>query len=548
MNSTLDQYGSCDFTSADVEGMFWIISLWTTACHFWYFEALTKLECRTWSQFTHLSLITAQDSTIKANGLCSLMPFRYGTSLMFWDCLTSTTPLLVWFVSRSHNHKNLVYVQFKSVSELKVSKRLAQPKINVCWMSLSLHAKRIGLWLEKIKHTAWGSLGTRKDMFKNSLGASHLIRMMEAYHLTWMTSNADTWRLLRSKESSQEVLWGWPKPKLTWLYHLYHWRVLIETATCSITESLACSSNHFAVTLTGTWSTWRWVKQQMNDEVHDDKSIANTPCQIIHHFHTLKTCWQHNVHFICSASAARSSWRSSKPACGIAQAHTETTYLLWVSWISSPGFGPLCFQNGPQKMKVDFRALIWCCPWFESAFLKHLEANFLFNCVHPVLDPTLMWKNCWGVSIRPLSHCDHSGKQTESDESEGRPGSHNNWKWRPMTWNTDYTKTIGSEYVANISPADYLTSWHQNSWIRDCVLVGMDALVLMYMGMLIQNGFPKRTYWWDDQAAFRSEIQAETDEASSDANLEDLRMGVKKLWAWNPDSICCFLNIFLNQM
>ena len=47
-----------------------------------------------------------------------------------------------------------------------------------------------------------------------------------------------------------------------------------------------------------------------------------------------------------------------------------------------------------------------------------------WNHVHPLLVPTLMWNKCWGARIRPLSHCDQTGKQTESDESEGKPGSH----------------------------------------------------------------------------------------------------------------------------
>ena len=147
----------------------------------------------------------------------------------------------------------------------------------------------------------------------------------------------------------------------------------------------------------------------------------------------LKAYWQHHVHFICSAWAAREV--AAKPACGIARRTTERTCLLWVCCIPYPGFGPLWFlkwSSNESYFSCPFVAW-WFVQWWKLMDValdsKVLSWSHMF--VNPVIDPTLIWNQMLRIDrarIRRVrkSHLDrdHSENQTESDESEGKPGSH----------------------------------------------------------------------------------------------------------------------------
>ena len=132
--------------------------------------------------------------------------------------------------------------------------------------------------------------------------------------LTW---NLDIATLLILMVSRKERCWNcFCKDALSF----FHCQTQIPEnwQTCSITGSLTCSSNHFAGHLDRNvdyltvseaanewWSSWWQINRKHTQPPHIEKY------------------WQHDVHFMSSAWAARGV--APKPACSFVQPTTETT-------------------------------------------------------------------------------------------------------------------------------------------------------------------------------------------------------------------------------
>ena len=293
----------------------------------------------------------------------------------------------------------------------------------------------------------------------------------------------------------------------------------------------------------------------MNVEVHDDTWTANTPS-----FHTWKGHWQHHVHFMCSAWAARVA---PKPSCGIAQSTTEKKFEDLLE-ILSRVWPPLI-----SKMILKLNIFFMPCFLFDSSssgenrcVLSLIQGRFLKPHVcwtMLMVSLVLHWdvSKCWGATIwinltmspttavtprkqmRSLWH-------TLTEKPITLTGKPNRIWWiRGQAWASKKLEIMF--HHSN----DCLTSQHQTSWIWDCVLLGVMGVWCLDYGnasvlwpkvqvwdcprVIVRTFSAKRTHWinWcDNWAAFRSEIEAEVHEASSDANFGNLRMGGKCFWPW----------------
>ena len=200
------------------------------------------------------------------------------------------------------------------------------------------------------------------------------------------------------------------------------------------------------------------------------------------------------------------------------------------------------------------------CPWFEGAFLKPHVCWTMF-----ILSLILHWYEikCWGAGIRPLcekvTSWDHSGKQTESDESEGKPGSHTKLEiafhdLKHGAYKNKRQQICSQHFTCRLS--NFLASKLLD--LRLCCSVsGSAALFQPWNRSEIQNSFPQKNLLMRRPGCFKI-----WDTGWNRWSLlwrkpwrpEDGRQTTPSLGGWaevqakktrtHPNSIFCFFSVF----